>query len=249
MIQIILVLIFVGGGLFYATKMNRTRAATMGPAIRAFLERTGYRYPDVVDPSLDAHVARCEAGWANMSKGFQSRMVRSFQGASIHHVQEGKVTDRGWSTSCAWMAPLPQRPRVRLHIADKSLSGIGKAVKEAFSNRSQSWSPLYPVKVELADPELAQRFVCFSDGGGDVQGLLRAPGLRERLLSCVEVDLVITDADVRFSDPFQKNLLQAMGGASGAIAAGGDVGRTLEAQIPMHDRIAEMLVIAGRAAM
>jgi hypothetical protein len=249
MIQLILVVIFIVGGLFYASKMKRTRTATIGPAARAFLEQTGYRYADVADPNLDAHVARYEASWATMSKGFQSRMVRNFQGVAVHHVQEGKVTDRGWSSSCAWMAPLPQRPRVRLHLADKSLSGVGKVVKEAFSNRSQSWQPLYSVKVELADAELAKRFVCYSDGAGDAQTVLHAPGLRERLLSCVEVDLVITDADVRFSDPFQKNLLAAMGGAAGAVAARGDIGKTLQAQIPMHDRISEMLVIASRAAM
>lgn len=244
-IQIVLMLAFVGFAVFYGLAMQRKRAAGMGPALRAFLERTGYRYAGVAGGSLDQHAAHGEAVMRDLARGFELHMVRDFHGAPIHHHQAGRPTDTGWSSSLAWTLPLATPPRVVLQLADRGLAGIGKAVKEAFSNTRRTWSAAYPIKVPL-DPELDRRLVCFAEDPAAAQRVLATPGLRELLLGCAEVDLTVTRDAVTFADPFGKNLNAALGGAASRMAMGGDVRKMMEAHVPVHDRIAELLVGVAR---
>jgi hypothetical protein len=243
----LLPLLLIGVGFFYTRTMSKKRAAALGPAIHQFLERTGYRYADVPSPDLALHVARGEAVFQNLGKGYQARLIRQFHGAPIHNVQEGHVTSNGWSTNFAWVHPLAGRPRVLLQVAERSLSGVGKAVKEAFSNTHRHWQPIYPHQVPIADPELAQRLVCYSPDPHAAQLALSAPGMKELLLRCAEVDLTVLDAEVRFADPFQKNLMAAGGGTAGALMMRGDVQKWMDLQIPVHDHIAALLATTAQA--
>jgi hypothetical protein len=245
--QVLLPLILVGAGFAYVIAMNKKRGAGMGEALRRFLERTGYRYADVPQPELEHHVARGEAVFKNLGKGYQARMIRNFHGLIVHNVQEGHATNDGWAMSCSWLTPLSRGPRVLLHIADRSLSGAGKAIKEAFSRQRRHWQPIYPYAVPIADPELNQRLVCYSTDPAAAQHVLNAPGMKELLLGCAEVDLAVLDAEVRFSDPFQKNLLAGMGGTFGRMAMGSDMNKAMDLQIPVHDRIAQLLGVTVRA--
>lgn len=240
MIQIVFFLAFAAFAVFYGMSMKRKRSAGLGPAFHRFLERTGYRYLGLPDPSLATHAAHGATVMANMTKGYQLEMVRDFHGAPIHNHQGGQSTRDGWSSTFWWRLPLAAPPRVLLQVADRSLAGVGKVVKEAMSNTSRTWAPIYPVKVVLADPELERRLVCFAQDADAAQRVLATPGLKERLLACTEVDLTVTRDAVTFSDPFAKNL-------NIGRSALGDVGKMMEMQIPVHDRIADLLVVTARA--
>jgi hypothetical protein len=246
-IQIVLFLAFAGVALFYGQAMKRKRAASMGPAFRNFLQRTGYRYAELGDAPLEQQAAHGEAVMRDMAKGFRVHMVRHAHGLTVHHHQAGHATDTGWCSSLSWSLPLAAPPRAVLQIADKSLAGFGKLVKEAFSNTRRTWTAAYPVPVAFGDPELDRRLVCYAEDGYAAQQVLATPGLKERLLACAEVDLVVSRAAITFSDPFMKNLNAGLGSAAGRMAMGGDVNKMMELQVPVHDRIAELLAITARA--
>jgi hypothetical protein len=80
-----------------------------------------------------------------------------------------------------------------------------------------------------------------------VQYALQAPGLKELLLGCVEVDLCVYPDRVVFGDPMQKNMRGGMGGTVGMMAMGGNIGNVMELSIPVHDRIAQLLGTVARA--
>lgn len=241
-----LLLMAVFGG--YSIYVIRKRKAGMGPAFQTFFERTGYRYADIPDAPMPQQIAYGEEVMKKASRGYETHMVRDFHGIPVHWISASRQTDQGWSISSSWFVPLGKTPMTLVQIAEKSLSGVGKAVKEMFSNTERVWEAIYPVKVEPKDPDLAKRFHAFGESAEAVERVLAAPGLRELLLGCVEVDLVVTRSEVRFADPLQKNIRAAMGGMVGAMAMGTDLSRQMEMTIPIHDRVAELCATIARAA-
>ena len=180
--------------------------------------------------------------------GYETHMVRDFHGLAIHWVSWMKSDDKKWSMGCSWYAVLAQPPRSRVQISDKSLSSVGKAVKEMFSNTERVWNAEYEQKVPSGDPELDKRFNVHTDDPAAAARVLAAPGLRELLLGCVEVDLIVRGNEVRFADPTQKNLRAGMGGTLGQMAMAHDMMKTMDVSIPVHERIAELLAVTARAA-
>lgn len=245
--QLLLPFVLLAVGLVVARARSRKTAATLRPALRAFLQRTGYRYADVPSAELEDHAARGEEVFKNLGRGYQARLIRDYHGVPVHNVQVGQVTHDGWAVDYSWLVPLAGRPRVRLQVADRSLAGVGKAVKEAFSSTRRQWEPRYPQEVRLGDPELARRFVCFADDPAAAHAALAAPGLKPLLLAAAEVDLVVSDTEVRFADPFQKNLNAGLGGTVGMMSMGGDVAKIMALQVAVHDQIAELLAVTARA--
>jgi hypothetical protein len=245
-IQIVFLLAFVAFALFYGASMKRKRAQALGPALRGFLERTGYRYAPLGPAPLDQHVAHGEAALRDLARGFDLHMVRDFHGAPIHNHQAGRPTADGWASSMTWRLPLAAPPHARFQLADRSLTGLGKAVREAFSNTQRRWSAVYPIQVALP-AELDRRFLCYSDDPIGAQRALAAPGLAAQLLACTEVDLVVRPDAITFSDPFAKNLNAALGSAANRLAMGSDPAAMMHAHIPVHDRIAQLLVDTARA--
>jgi hypothetical protein len=82
-----------------------------------------------------------------------------------------------------------------------------------------------------------------------IHHVLAQPGFRAALLACAEVDLRVLPDRVSFSDPLQKNLMAGMGGAMGAMAAGYDPATLMQATIPVHTRIADLMYQAGAASV
>jgi len=238
----------------YALYMWKKRSAGMGPAFRTFFERTGYRYAELPKESpLEQQVAHGEAlakrMGADMRKGgWETHMVRDFHGLPIHWRTWMKSNDKGWSMGCSWTVPLAAPSRARVQIADKSLSGVGKAVKEMFSNSERIWEPVYANKVPSGDPELDKRFQIYAEDPAAVAHVFAAPGLRDLLLGCTEVDLTVHDNEVVFADPVQKNLRAGMGGTLGQMAIATDMQKQMELSIPVHERLAELLAVTARAA-
>jgi hypothetical protein len=178
-------------------------------------------------------------------------MVRDFHGVSIHSIQdygvEQRLTGPKTSIGYAWSLPLARRPRFHLQIAERGLRGFAKGLKEAFSSSERVWNQLYMHQIASGDARFDQRFNVYTDHPEAALAVLPASGLIELLLQCTEVDLVTLDDQVRFADPMQKNLMSMLGGTLGATAIGGNVGKALELQIPVHDLIAQILATTYQA--
>lgn len=238
----------------YALYTWKKRSAAMGPAFRTFFERTGYRYAELPrETPLEQQIAHGEMlakrMTADMRKGgYETHMVRDFHGLPIHWRTWMKTIEKGWSMGCSWTVPLAAPAGARVQIADKSLSGVGKAVKEMFSNSERVWEPAYPNQVESGDPELDKRFMIYAEDPAAAARVLAAPGLRDLLLGCVEVDLTVRGNDIVFADPTQKNLRAGLGGTLGQMAIASDLQKQMELSIPVHERLAELLAVTARAA-
>lgn len=237
----------------YALWMWKKRSAGAGPAFKLFFERTGYRYAELpAEAPLDQQIAHGEMLAKRMTQdmrqgGYETHMVRDFHGLPIHWKSWVKTTATGgYSMGCNWSAVAPTTARIQ--IAEKSLSGVGKALKEVFSNSERQWEAVYPNKVQSGDAELDKRFHIYCEDPAVPARVLAAPGLRELLLGCVEVDVAVYPDEVRFADPMQKNVRAGMGGTLGQMAVASNMEKTMELSIPVHDRIAELLATLARAA-
>jgi hypothetical protein len=259
MSQYLLPLVMMGAFGAYAFWMMQKRKAAManlGPALRNFFERTGYRYSDIAHAPVDEQVRAAEAKIQQMSSGrggnFEMDLVRDFHGATIRHHQYSGADPGGaanvYVMSCSWRLAHDQPAKTRFQAAAKSLSSIGKAVRETFGNTKRQWEAAYPHKVESGDAELDKAFVFYGDDPEAVKRALAYPGLKEAMLGVQELDLQAGSEGVSFSDPMQKNLRAGMGGTLGAMAVGFDYGKLFDLTIPVHDQIAELLALAARAS-
>jgi hypothetical protein len=246
------IIMLVAFGAYAAWMMTKTKGAmaTLGPAMQGFCARWGYRYADMPPEPLAPHVQRAITDISKAGAGNQeTRYVRSFHGLPIQFMQGSRVDDRGYSYWCRWVASLPAPPRAPFHVADRSLASFGKAVREAFSNTRREWHALYPHAVPTGIPAVDERFVVFGLDPNAVREVFhRNPALVAALLGCTEVDLRIDAQTAAFADPAQENINAAMGGTVGQMAIGFDYAKRLDMTLPVHDRIAEVLALAARAA-
>ena len=251
MTQVIFPLVLMGMFLGYSLYMIQKRKKAMPDATRMFLERTGYRYADILDQPLEAHVHHGERLMKNARKGYRIHMVRNFHDMPIHSLQESTVesglTSTTTSISYTWSLPLPRPLRFQLQIAEKSLRGFAKGVKEAFSSSERVWDQLYPFQVTTGNAEFDARFNVYSDQPQAAQMAVHSSGLMPLLLRCTEVDLATTGDHIRFSDPMQKNITGVMGGTLGVMAMAANVGKMMELQIPVHELMAQVLATTYQA--
>jgi len=252
--HLVMTAVIVAAVMGYTVYVTRKRRAGMPQAFRMFFERTGYRYADILNLPLDAHVMHGEKLLSSAgSRGHHIHMIRDFHGTPIHSLQEQRTrTEEGRrvvETSTSWWTPLPRPARIRVQIVERSLVGTVKAVKEALGNSKRPWTQHYPLSVQAGDAELDDRFLFFGVAAQEVLHILQTPGLRDLLLGCAEVDLVVDRDRVVFADPLHKNLSAGMGGYLGAIAMGTDMMKWMEMAIPVHDRMAQLLATTGRACL
>jgi hypothetical protein len=248
----ILVVLVFGGYAFWMISRRKAAISNIGPQLRIFFERTGYRYADMAQAPFEAQVGRAEQQIRGMYGGgaFEQNLVRDFYGVTILHSQYmGPARDRSnaYVRSCSWRVPLARPPRIVFQIADAYLDSVGKAVREAFSNSRRIWRAEYPNRVQVGDPEIDRRFVVYAVDPNAARYALSAPGLKELLLSCGEVDVTVRANGITFADPEQKNVVAAMGGMVGQMAVGMDFGKMFELTMPVHDRIAQILGLVARA--
>jgi len=244
---IIIMAVFLG----YSLYMIQRRRAGMPQAFRMFFERTGYRYADIYNQPLEQHVMHGQTLMASARRGYHIHMLRDYYGVPVHSVQDFSHRQEGRKSittiSASWFCPLGREPRILMQVADRSLSGFRKGLKEAFTSSERVWEPVYPQQVMSGDPDLDRRFQFFGHDPAAVQYALSAPGLKELLLGCAEVDLCVYPDRIVFADPVQKNMTAGMGGMLGMMAMGSNIGKTMEMTIPVHDRIAQILGTTARA--
>ena len=246
---ILMIAAFIGYYVFVQSKQKKAMAL-MPAAFREFLMRSGYRYPDMPPEPVETHIQRAVA---EMNAPHQAgdkviQYVRHFHGMPILWKQEYHRLENGASASASWSTALRQPPRVPFHIADRTLSSMGKAVREAFSNTTRNWSPRFPQPVQTGIPQIDSRFVVYGFDPNAVAGMFHQnPALVSVLLQCVEVDFWIDQHACVFADPLQKNLSAAQGGMVGMMATGMDIGKRMEMSLPVHERMSELIALTVRA--
>lgn len=239
-------LVLIVASFAFSIWMRSRAAASAGPALRAMFEQTGYRHADMPNAPIEAHIRRSEE--LSRKRGdSRVRMVRNVEGRQLYWEQWTQIVGSGWSTGCMWTMPLERLPRASFHIAEKRLVGAGKAIKEFMSSSKRNFTPAFEQQHAIGDAALDQRFVMFAVDPYAAREALAQPVLRALLLGCTEVDLVVKAHEVRFNDPSQVNLRNAMGGAMGMLAAAssGDAGKSNATITAVHDHIARVMVAAG----
>ena len=223
------------------------RKKGMPEATRMFLERTGYRYADILNQPLEAHIHHGQTLMKGARQGYSVHMVRNFHGMPVHNTQDYKVCGNSISMSYAWSVPLPGPPRFHLQIAEKSLRGFRKGMKEAFSNSERVWNQQYEHAVQSGEPQFDARFNVYSDNPPAAQAALQDPSLRQLLMQCTEVDLTVYPDQIRYADPNQKNISAVMGGMVGAMSMATNPAKMMELTIPVHDHLAQVLATTYQA--
>lgn len=244
-LPVLLMAAFAGFAIWTVMKRN-AGLANLGPAMQDFFQRTGYRYADMAPEPITRHVERAVSDAKNV--GTETRYVRSFQGQSVRFEQGGQVTNTGYAVFARWVAPLQQSPLVVFHLADRSLSSLGKGLREAMTNTRQDWQPRYPHAVAIGIRELDERFVVHAADPAAAASFLRQnAGVLAGLFQTAEVDLWVDGAEIVFSDPAQRNITAALGGGATAVALANDPVQRMALSLPVHDRIAELLANLARA--
>src|ERR1041384_4487769 len=141
--QLIFAIVIIAASIAYTVWM-RGRAkqglANARPAFQTFFERTGYRYADLEPQPVEAQVERAfhDANNPSPTGNVDLHYVRSFHGLRVHYRSktwvEKSLNKTTYYRSNQWTADLHALPRIPVHIADKSLASVLKAVGEAFSN-------------------------------------------------------------------------------------------------------------------
>lgn len=235
-----IVLVGAFGG--YAMYVSAKRGSAMPAATRVFLETTGYRHAAILDQPMESQVAQSLVAMHPNADGLaRTHLVRNVEGAAVHLIQEVRYKARLTRSSSNWSTPLLSPARTLVHVADRSLSSTTKALKEAFSKTTRSWAPVYETEVRSGDAQLDERFVCYGQDPDAVRRLLNQPGMRNMLLACAEVDLVVYPDRVSFADPLQKNISALMG-----TSRMSDVVGMMKLSIPAHDAIARLIVATAR---
>ena len=189
LLPIVLVVVF---GAYAVWTMSKRKGVQLAPAYRRFFEQTGYRHVELGAAPLDAHAQLSEQKWRDLASGkpLEVHLVRDFHGLPVRHDSflggEYRGLQQVTTMSCAWTTSIGRAPAVPMQIADKSLAGVGKAIKEAFTNTTRTWAPIYPTRIETGDAELDKRFVVYGTDADCVRRALAA--LRDLLLGCGEVD-------------------------------------------------------------
>jgi hypothetical protein len=246
----ILMLVAFGAYAIYMMSKTKKAVAGLGPAMESFFMKTGYRYAHLPPEPVQMHVQ--QAMMEAQDRSAHDRIVqyvRNFHGVPVHFKQAYISTSQGFSISASWSVPMPRPPRVPFQIAERSLSSVGKAVREAFSNTTRVWEPRFPHPVQTGDPRIDSRFVVYGHDPNAVRALLQQnPALIASLLGCVEVDLWVDSHEAVFADPMQKNVNAALGGTVGQMAIGFDYAKRMDLSVPVHERMSEILAMSVRAS-
>jgi hypothetical protein len=237
-----------GYALYYAHLLKqRSRQGDEYPlSYRMFFERTGYCYVGLVAAPLEQQVLHAQMT-AAPGGDLDFHVVRSYRGLAVHWIQRTKSGVLGTKIEGTWTLPLPYQPPAGLQVADKRLTGVGKVMKEIFTDAEErAWEQLYPHPVLTGDPAFDARFNVFSTDPSFAYGVLQRPGLRQMLSGLVEVDLVVHADRIAFNDPLLRNLKRFVPQGMGGIVV--HAPRPAEAMahvVAVHDAIAEVLVVAS----
>lgn len=218
-----------------------------GPAItdarRALFTATGYRHPEAPTASVDDALAFVPHRVDLRTGGFATRYVaRRSGGEQVVFEQDVRRQGRVRVRRQHWGHTLARPPAVRLQIAERGFLAVGKAARELLTGTARTWQPIYPHAVPLDEPALDRRLVVLTDDAAAAQRLLAAdPGLVAALAALPEVDLRVTDREIRLDDPGDRLLRDAGGAVGGRAATLADPSLAIRASIPAHQQMCALL--------
>lgn len=210
------------------------------PLIRMFCERTGYAFPDFRHAPPAAQAQRWEEEYRRAQGNVSSmgRLVRPYQGLEVNWEHES-WREAGYRVyKQAWWAPAPWPINAPFHLTDRRTLHPKLA-----PGQTSSWRPAFDRMVPIGDPELDQRFALFTPvDESRIRAILQNGQLRSALLQCAYVDLQVTPQGARFSDPRDENGTAMLGGVDGLIRYAGFPGKVFELTLPVHERVANILL-------
>jgi len=253
----------VFGYSFWVKKKAAAAAATARPAAIAYFQRTGYCHADRMGMSPEVQADRATAlgnemmtfgQKAELGKEYvhETHLIRNYHGLVVHYrngmstkKEPGQITTSRWAS---FNGDLLAPPRVSIHIAHRSLDSTLKAIGEVFSNSRRVFNPRCSQRIVTSIPAVDKDFVVYADDPPRAVHLLASnPALIDLLQGWAELDVAITRDGVFFADPEQKNINAAFGGTLGNMAIGFDHAKRYDLMIPVHDRVADLMLTLARA--
>jgi len=243
-IFLLLVIVGIGVAVVLLRKRKTERvdavASTQAPLVRMFCERTGYAYADLRQAPPAAQAQRWEEGYRRSTEGypFKHHLVRPYQGLEVNWENATRMELRTMIWSQTWWAPAPWPIHAPFHLTErKNLN------QKLAPGQTVTWRPAFQRMVPIGDPELDHRFALFTPVDENrIRAILSNGQLRTAILQCVYVDLQVTPQGARFSDPKDDNATAILGGSAGFIQYVAQPGRRLEVTLPVHERIANILL-------
>lgn len=165
-----------------------------------------------------------------------THMVRTVAGHELHLETTTERVATGTRVSYVWSTPSPSA--LQLHIAERTVAaGLRGALRDDAMGRERAFTPAWPQHFQTGDPELDARFRVYAPSAAHAAA---ARSLKAPLLALTHVELQADGAGVRLSDPFQENLLAAMGGPMGMARVATAQG--IAAQVALHEAAAKLVV-------
>ena len=173
---------------------------------------------------------------ALVGNGYVLNLVRAYQGLQIFWRLAEVPKHRRFVRAQSWFLPISWPIRAPFHLSERSNLTPPKP------GQMTNWRPAFQHTLFTGDPELDARFVLFAPAASELlQALFADPAIRQTLLSSAYVDLEVRPDVATFSDPRGRNTTEAAGGVNDARYPGA----RLEESIPIHDRVANLLMSAA----
>jgi hypothetical protein len=225
------------------TRIVSARVQGSLDGVRAFFARSGYQFAHLRGAPVEQQVAHWQDIYTKSSyaKGsYDLQFVRHVHGVELawHQVTFVEGRKRVWSES--WRITPSPAPRVLFHVSER----------ENLKRTERGWQPSFPTLVSTGDAAFDERFVVYVPEAPLVEratAVLASPPVREALNALTYVDLRVLPDQVVCSDPLDRNL-SAIVGELALLAATVDPGGTFLKSLPVHERMAKLLVDVAAAA-
>lgn len=209
--------------------------------VRTFFERSGYAFTHLRGAPVEQQVAHWQDKYTKHNHGqggYDLEFIRTFDGVELgwHQVTFVEGRTRVWSES--WRITPTPAPRVHLHVSERA----------NLERTSKGWQPAFSTPVTTGDAAFDARFVVYApEDTPAVRAVLATPPVRAALDALSYVDLRVLPDQVVCSDPLDQNLSAVLGEAAG-LQGIVNPGRTFMASLPIHDRVAKLLIDVAAAA-
>jgi len=221
------------------TNVINARVADSTPLVASFFARTGYAFDDLRNAPPAVQTQRWEELYRRSTEGhgLAINLVRFYQGIQVHWENVARYEYRKISWSQTWSAPAPAPISAPFHLTER------RNLQPSQGSATSNWRPAFDRMVPIGDPELDHRFALFTPVDEQrIRAIVTHPQLRQQLVASAYVDLRVMPDGARFSDPSDNNAVAMLGGPVASIPYLAAPGRKLEITVPLHDRVANILL-------
>ena len=223
------------------TNVVNARVAYSTPLVTSFFTKTGYAFDDLRGAPPAMQTQRWEDMYRRTMNGesFAIRVARMYQGIVVRWENVTAYQYRRVVWSQTWSAPAPAPLSVPFHLTERK----NLQPPNPQSNMQSNWRPAFPQMVPIGDPELDHRFALFTPVDvARVRAIVTHPQLRQSLLTSAYVDLKVMPDGAHFSDSRDENAIAMLGAQQAAHLDMVAPGKKMDDTVPMHERIANILL-------